>query len=320
MARPSVAGATPLRTGLALLTLYIIWGSTYFAIKVALEGFPPFLMAGARFLVAGVGMYAFLRLRGIPNPRRAEWRGAAIVGILLLATGNGGVVFAEQWIGSGLAALGVATVPVWAALFAGLWGQWPSGREWAGIVLGLVGMVLLNLESDLRANPIGAVAVLAAAASWALGSVWSRRLSLPPGAMASSAEMLAGGGVLMLASLLTGEHIAAVPGPRPLLAVAYLVVFGSIVAFSAYGYLLRYTRPAVATSYAYANPLVAVLLGVTFAGEHISLSGILAMVVILAGVGLVTIRRVRPAPAVAVAPDEPAPEPSVGELVETGRR
>jgi drug/metabolite transporter (DMT)-like permease len=281
---------------LALLTVYVIWGSTYLAIRVALEGFPPFLMAGIRFLIAGGGMYVFLRLRGAPNPTWRQWLGAGLVGCLLLVGGNGGVTFAEQWVASGLAAVWIATMPVWAALFAGLFGRWPSPLEWAGLSLGVVGVALLNLENDFQANPIGAVALTIATMSWAFGSVWSRRLSLPNGMMASAAEMLVGGVVLFILGFGTGEKITQMPGERAIAAVAYLIVFGSIIAFSAYLYLLKNVRSTVATSYAYVNPIVAVALGVGLVGENITLAGLAAMLVILAAVGLVALARERAKP------------------------
>jgi drug/metabolite transporter (DMT)-like permease len=254
----------------ALLAVYVVWGSTYLAIRVALEGFPPFLMAGLRFLVAGGVLYLVLRLRGAPAPRRTQWGSATVVGGLLLLGGNGGVVVAEQWVASGLAALGVATVALWSAIFSGLWGQWPRRLEWVGLAVGFGGVALLNLEGNLRASPAGAVALLVATVSWAFGSMWSRHLDLPAGLMASAAEMLAGGSLLLVASVLVGEKVPRAIGTRPLLALAYLVVFGSWVGFSAYLYLLRRVRPAVATSYAYVNPVIAMALGVAFAGERIT--------------------------------------------------
>lgn len=281
---------------LALLTVYIIWGSTYLAIRVALEGFPPFLMAGIRFLIAGGGMYVFLRLRGAPNPTGRQWLGAGLVGCLLLVGGNGGVTFAEQWVASGLAAVWIATMPVWAALFAGLFGRWPSPLEWAGLALGVVGVALLNLESDFQANPVGAVALTIATMCWAFGSVWSRRLSLPAGMMASAAEMLVGGVVLFILGFGTGEQITQMPGERAIAALVYLIVFGSVIAFSAYLYLLKNVRSTVATSYAYVNPVVAVGLGVGLAGENITLAGLAAMLIILAAVGLVALARERAKP------------------------
>lgn len=287
------AGGQNLSIWLALLTVYVIWGSTYLAIRIGLEGFPPFLMAGMRFLLAGALMFGFLRLRGTPNPTRKEWVGASIVGILLLLGGNGMVTFAEQWVASGIAALAVATVPIFAALFAGVFGKWPSRMEWLGLGVGFVGVVLLNLEGDMRANPLGAAALLFATASWAFGSVWSHYLTMPKGMMASATEMLAGGAALMVLGLGAGERMVAIPGPRPLLAFLYLLIFGSIIAFTAYSYLLQRVRPSLATSYAYVNPVVAVALGVGLAGENVTLIGLLAMPIILAGVAIVVMARNR---------------------------
>jgi drug/metabolite transporter (DMT)-like permease len=282
----------PVGIGLALLAVYLIWGSTYLGIRVALEGFPPFLMAGVRFLFAGTVLYLVLRLRGAPTPSRAQWGGGALLGVLLLVFGNAGVTFAEQWVSSGLAALGVATVPLWAALFAGLLGRWPGKWEWVGLALGFLGIVLLNLEGDMRTNPAGALILLLAAASWAFGTVWSRRLTLPDGLMASAVEMLVAGALLLPIALITGERMSGPPPARALLALGYLIV-AALVAFSAYNYLLRRVRPALATSYAYVNPPVAVALGAGLAGERIGGSGLLAMLVILAGVGLVMLGRER---------------------------
>ncbi len=276
-----------LRVVFALFALYIIWGSTYLGIRIALNSFPPFLMAGLRFLIAGSTLYVFLRVRGAPAPTRAQWAASAVVGCLLLGAGNGGVTFAEQWVSSGLAAVWVATMPIWAALFGGLWGRWPNRVEWLGLMLGFVGVGLLNLEGNLRANPIGVIALTIATVCWAFGSVWSRHLSLPSGPMASATQMLAGSVLLIVLGLTTGEKITEAPKTQSVLAVLYLIVFGSLIAFSAYGYLLRNTRPTLATSYAYVNPVVAVVLGIWFGGEHISAVGVVAMVVILGGVAMV---------------------------------
>ena len=275
----------------ALLAVYVIWGSTYLAIRIALEGFPPFLMAGVRFVFAGAVLFAFLRARGMPAPTRRQWRSAAIVGGLLLLGGNGGVVFAEQTVASGLTALGVATVALWSAIFAGLWGHWPRRLEWVGLALGFAGVALLNLGGNLRASPAGSTALAIATMSWAFGSMWSRHLDLPGGLMASAAEMLTGGALLLVASAVVHEGLPAVHSARPVWALVYLVVFGSWVGFSAYVYLLRRVRPAVATSYAYVNPVIAVLLGLGLAGERIAANEWVAMPVILAGVALVVLGR-----------------------------
>jgi drug/metabolite transporter (DMT)-like permease len=274
---------------LALLAIYLVWGSTYLAIRVALEGLPPFLMAGVRFLVAGAMLFVVLWLRGAPAPSPRQWRNAALVGGLLLLGGNGGVVVAEQWVASGLAALGVATVALWSALFAGLWGQWPRRLEWVGLTVGFAGVAILNLGGSLRASRAGAIALLVATMSWALGSMWSRHLELPADLVSPAAQMLAGGGLLVVVGALSGERLPDSIALRPLLALTYLVVFGSWVGFSAYLFLLRRVRPAVATSYAYVNPVIAVFLGVAFAGERIASTEWLAMPVILAGVALVVI-------------------------------
>ena len=279
-------GADRAGIGLALVGVYLVWGSTYLGMKIGLEGFPPFLMAGFRFLLAGGGLMLALRGRGEPAPTAAQWRGAALVGCLLLGLGNGGIMLAEyKGVTSGLAALGVATVPLWAALFTGLWGEWPYRREWLGIGVGFVGIVCLNLEGGLRASPVGAAALIVSALGWSFGSVWSRRLPLPSGAMAPAVQMLCGGVLLLGVGAATGEHLHGLPPTRPLLAFVYLV-FGAVAGYSAYAYLLAHVRPALATSYAYVNPVVAVLLGALLAGEKLGLMGIAALLLIVLGVGL----------------------------------
>jgi len=278
---------------LSIISLYFIWGSTYLGMRIGLEGFPPFLLGGIRFLIAGGILYTILRIRGTPTPTRKQWAGTAVLGALLLAGGNGGVLFAEQWVASGLAALGIAAVPLWTVLFFGLWGRWPRRLEWLGLALGFVGVVILNLENGLRASPIGAIVLLLAPMSWGLGSAWSQHLPLPKGLMSSAAQMLTGGALLMLMSFAFREGMPHIHTVRPLWAMAYLIVFGSLIAFNAYGYLLQRVRPALATSYAYVNPLIAVGLGVALAGEHITLVGLVAMLIILSGVGLVSLVRQR---------------------------
>src|SRR6266849_7703321 len=291
------AGTSTLRkrllTILSLLSLYFIWGGTYLAMRIALQGFPPFILAGVRQLTAGIILFLFLRLRKHELPTRKQWLTAIVVGGLLLVVGNGGVVFAEQWVSSGLAALALGAIPLWAAVFSGLFGRWPTRIEWFGLGLGFSGLVLLNLENGLHANPIGAIVLLIAPMSWALGSILSQHLPSPKGLMASASQMLAGGVMLFIVGFATGEHMTSMPGPRPMAAMAYLIIGGSLVAFSAYGYLLRHVRPALATSYAYVNPLVAVGLGVALAGEQITMIGLLAMLTILSGVGLVSLGRER---------------------------
>jgi drug/metabolite transporter (DMT)-like permease len=278
---------------LSLLSLYILWGGTYLAMRIALQGFPPFILAGVRQLTAGILLFLFLWLRKHELPTRKQWLTAIVVGGLLLVVGNGGVVFAEQWVSSGLAALALGAIPLWAAVFSGLFGRWPTRVEWFGLGLGFSGLVLLNLENGLHANPIGAIVLFIAPIGWAFGSILSQHLPSPKGLMASASQMLAGGVLLFIVGFATGEHMTSMPGPRPLAAMAYLIIGGSLIAFSAYGYLLRNVRPALATSYAYVNPLVAVGLGVAVAGEQITIIGVLAMLTILSGVGLVSLGRDR---------------------------
>ncbi|OJH42245.1 drug/metabolite exporter YedA [Cystobacter ferrugineus] len=272
-----------------LFALYVIWGSTYLAVHWALQGgLPPFMMASVRFLTAGLILYTTLRLRGAANPTARQWAGGAVMGVLLLLLGNGAVVFSQQWVSSGVVALVVGSVPLWAALFSGLSGQWPGRAERWGLAIGFCGLIVLNMGSALRGNVWATLALLVGPMSWALGSVISRRLPLAGGLMASATQMLTGGAAFLLVSLIRGERLTAVPSAKALLSVAYLIVFGSLVAFSAYGYLLRHTRPALAMSYAYVNPMVAVLLGVVLAGESLSPSGLVAMGAILGSVVLIT--------------------------------
>src|SRR3989442_3508133 len=269
---------------LSLLSLYFVWGGTYLGIRIALQSFPPFILAGVRQLSAGILLYIFLRIRKNAPPTRSQWLAAILVGGLLLVIGNGGVGFAEQWVSSGLAALALGAIPLWTALFSGLFGRWPTRIEWFGLGLGFSGLVLLNLENGLHANPIGAIVLLIAPMSWALGSILSQHLPSPKGLMASASQMLAGGVLLFVVGFATGEHMTSMPGPRPLAAMAYLIIGGSLVAFSAYGYLLRHVRPALATSYAYVNPLVGVGLGVAVAGEQITMIRLLAMLTVFSRV------------------------------------
>jgi drug/metabolite transporter (DMT)-like permease len=272
---------------LALLTLYLAWSSTYLAIRFSLESFPPFFTAGSRYMLVGLGMFLFLRSRGAPPPTKAHWTSSALIGAFLLLGGTGGVVYAMQWVGSGTAALVVATTPLWTVLFARIWGQWPKRREWAGLLLGFAGIVLLNIHGDLRAHPSGAALLLISAASWSFGSVLSLRLALPSGMMASALQMFTGGMLVLLIGFLAGERVPEHPSMRSIGALIYLAIFGSLLGYTAYTYLLKHVRPSLATSYSYVNPVLAVMLGVWFAGETVTMTGVAAMLAILAGVAFV---------------------------------
>ena len=278
---------------LCMFALYIIWGSTYLAIRVALQSYPPFLLAGCRFASAGVLLLSALRLRGVALPTARQWRNAAFTGILLLGFGNGLVCYAEQSVSSGISAVAVASMPLFAALFAGLYGEWPSRRETLGLLIGFVGVAVLNLGSSLSASRLGAIALLVAAAAWAFGSVWSRRQDMPAGPMNTAAQMLCGSGALLVVGFAGGETLPHPPSLHATLGAAYLVVFGSLIAFSAYLYVLKHARPALATSYAYVNPPVAVLFGVLLLGEKVGPFDLVGMTIILVGVVTITAARQR---------------------------
>jgi len=280
---------------ISLFSLYIIWGSTYLGIRYALESYPPFLLAGIRFLIAGVLLMSVLRLRGVALPTGRQWRNAAITGVLLLGFGNGLVCFAEESVSSGISAVAVASMPLFAAVFGGLYNEWPNRREAIGLVVGFIGVVVLNLGTGLSGSRIGALALICAATCWAFGSVWSKRQDMPKGPMNTASQMLCASLALIAVALLAGERLPAHPTFRATVAVGYLIVFGSIVAFSAYLYVLKTVRPALATSYAYINPPVAVMFGVLLAGEHVGPFDLAGMAIILLGVGIITLVRQRSA-------------------------
>lgn len=286
---------------LALGGLYFIWGSTYLAIRIAIETLPPFLMAGGRFLVAGGVLYLWARGRGAVRPTAALWKTGAASGVLMLLGGNGGVVWAEQFVPSGMVALLVATVPLWIVLQDWLSGR--GGRPGSGVLFGILwgfmGVAILVTGSEIgRAGPedlLGGLVVLVGAGCWAAGSLVARYGARPASAaVGNGIQMLAGGAALTLAGLLSGElgvlNLAAISG-RSILAVLYLICFGSLVAFSSYIWLLRNTTPAVASTYAYVNPVVALLLGWALAGEPLSARTALAAFVILSAVVIITTRR-----------------------------
>lgn len=288
------AQAAGLAVVVALAIVYVVWGSTYLAIRFALEGgWPPLTaVSGSRFLLAGGAMYAFLRWRGVPAPTRAQWKNLAAMGALLLLLGNGFVVLAEQHVSSGLAAVAVASVPLWMGVFGIFYGARPSRAEWLGIAIGFAGVLWLNAGSSLSASPAGLVMLLIAPLGWAFGSVWSRGRDLPSPFMAAAGQMLCGGAMLLAAGLLRGESFAATPTLHGTLALLYLAVFGSIIAFSTYVWLLHHVRPALVSSYAYVNPAIAVALGAWLAGERFTAHDLGAMAVILAGVLIITLARV----------------------------
>jgi drug/metabolite transporter (DMT)-like permease len=272
----------------ALAALYVIWGSTYFAIRIALDGIPPLLMAGSRFLVAGVALLALGRAAGERPPSAAEWRAGAVVGVLL-CTANALVTLAEEHVSSNVAAVVVSSVPLWSVIAARLGGDRPRRSELVGLGIGLAGVVLLQSGGELRARPIGAVLLVVSTWCWAAGSMWSRKLPMPRGLFAPGTEMLVGGALVLATAFARGERMAALPDARPAWAWLYLMLFGSLTGYAAYNFLLRRVRPALATSYAYVNPAVAVALGAS-AGEPVGARTLGALALILGGVAVMSAR------------------------------
>jgi len=285
-----------------LIAIYIVWGSTYLAILFVVETMPPFLAAGFRFLIAGAVLYAFRRLRGDQAPRKVEWRSAAIVGLFLLVGGNGGVMWAEQRVPSGIAALMIASVPLWIALLDSLrpGGHRPNKWVIVGVLAGFAGILvligpaqLIGIEGEI--DLLGALALLLAAFFWAMGSLYNRGAQLPASPLLGTGmEMLAGSLGLLLLGSMTGEwsqlNLASIP-IRSWLGFAYLVVFGSWVGFASYIWLLRVAPTMLVSTYAYVNPLVAILLGSLLAGEELTARVLLAAVFILGSVVLITLKQ-----------------------------
>jgi drug/metabolite transporter (DMT)-like permease len=299
----------------AMLAVYIVWGSTYLAIRFAVQSMPPFLMAATRFLVAGLILFIARRLAGDPLPTRIEIRSAGIVGLFLLLGGNGGVVWAEQTVPSGIAALMVSSSPLWMLIIEALipGGRKPRLRAVLGILIGFSGVLLLFWPGKdgglLSLNPWGAIVLLLATLSWASGSMYSRSAHLPASPlMGTAVEMLIGGFALAILGLVTGEasrvEISSIT-PASLIGLAYLIVFGSLIGYASYTWLLRVAPTSLVFTYAYVNPLVALLVGATIGGEGFAPRELLAAAIILGSVALTTTAQ-PPVHAVPEAEDTPA--------------
>ncbi len=288
-----------------LAATWLIWGSTYLAIKWALVSFPPFFQMGTRFLAAGGLLLAFALWRGARWPGREQWFSAFVLGALMLGGGYGATAVAQTTVSSGLVVAFIAVVPALVALAEWPYGVRPSGREAAGIALGLVGVMLLSMGAGFGASLPGLLALLLACLTWSVGSVWARHglpralggrlggrsLALAPGAAGYASQMLAGGALLTLAALLAGEQPQWPPEGRALLSWGYLVVAGSLIGFSAYMLLLQRTSTALASSYTFVNPLIGLVLGVTLGGEAVTTGEWLAAGVVCAGVVLLLLPR-----------------------------
>ncbi len=275
-----------------LAATWFIWGSTYLAIKFALPSFPPFFQNGTRFLLAGSLLLAWARWRKQAMPTLAQWRNAAIVGTLMLAANVGGVAYAEQWLASGLVVAFIAIVPALITLASVPFGVRPSRLELVGIALGFFGVLLLVRGAAFAGSPVGVIAIVAAALGWSAGSVLSQHvLRLAPAAAGFASSMLCAGGVLLTLSLLAGETFGWPPRPLAAAAWLYLAIFGSIIAYSAYMTLLANTRPALATSNSFVNPVIAMFLGVSLGDEIVTRQEWLAVGIIVLGVTVLILGR-----------------------------
>lgn len=298
----------PSRTALilAFAAIYVIWGSTYLAIRVAVETMPPFLMAGTRFLIAGGLLFSFLKLRGAPRPTLHQWRANAIIGTFLLLGGNGAVVWAEQFVPSGITALLIGVGPLFIVLTEWAWpgGTRPSLTTLAALLLGFAGVAWLAApwEGAGRGgiNPAGVAAILAGCVSWAIGSIYTRHAK--HGAepfLASALQMIGGGASLMVTAVFHGDFAAlklAAIAPAAWRAFAYLIAVGSLVGFSTFVWLMRHSTPARVATYAYVNPVVAVFLGWLLLHEPINPRTLTAAVIIVAAVVIITLEKTRTLP------------------------
>lgn len=296
----------------AFAALYLIWGSTYLAILFAIDTMPPLLMAGARFLLAGLILYGIARWRGAPKASFANWRTALIIGACLLLCGNGGVTLAEQYVSSGLASVMVATVPIYIALLAWWSGiaPRPTPIVWLGLAGGFAGVVILlvpeiHLSSAQTGHTgLGMLILLVSSFLWSAGSIYSRKAkNVSPPLLLAGQQMICGGGLLTFAGLIMGEQHRLDPRTFSVLSIGafvYLVIIGALVGYTAYIFLLRHCEPAKVATYAYVNPIVAVILGALFAGETLTGRTALAAGLIIGFVALViTVQqtRARPVPA-----------------------
>jgi drug/metabolite transporter (DMT)-like permease len=304
---------------LAFAAIYIFWGSTFLFIKFAIETIPPFFMAGFRHLVAGVILYVLVRVRGDAAPARKDWKAAIIIGGLLLFCGNGGVTWAEQHVPSGLAALIVASIPIWMVVLNWIFGDRvrPGKREFISLFLGLAGLaVLVGPEKVIgggKIDPLGLIVLIFAAIAWSAGSLYARAHKLATSQLlATGMQSLAGGFLLVILGLLFGEgtqiHWDSF-SDRSLLSLSYLIVFGSLIGFSAYVWLLKQVTPSKVSTYAYVNPVIAVLLGGLLGGEELTARTFLSAAVIISAVMIVTLK---PSKRTSSKPkDEPEPEEAV---------
>ena len=290
----------------AYAAVYLSWGSTFLAIRYAIETLPPFLMAGTRFLIAGSILFCAARVLGVEAPKRKQWGPSALTGALLLLIGNGGLVLAERRVPSGVAALAIATEPLWIGVLDWLrpGGRRPTRNVSIGLVVGFLGALVLIGPSNLAGaggvmNPVAAALLMFASFSWALGSLYSRSAGLPSSPLlAAGMQMLCGGALLLAASLVAGEwtglNIRSI-SYRSIIAFCHLIVFGALVGYTCYAWIVRVSTPALASTYAYVNPVIAVFLGWLIGGEAVSIRIVVAAAIIVLAVVFMTTDRHRPA-------------------------
>ncbi len=293
------AHATRAQIIAAFGSIYVVWGSTYLAIRYAVETIPPFIMGGARFLISGAMLYVWARYRGASKPSQLHWRNAVIAGAFLLLGGNGAVVWAEQFVPSGLTALLVSILPFCLIEWMRPPRRRPSGLVLLGLVLGFIGIIVLigpgNIGGHGDIRPIGALVLILGSLSWAIGSFWSRDASLPEsGLLTTGMEMLGGGALLLMVGAFSGEfsdfdigHVSKASA----IGLLYLITFGSLIGFTSYIWLLDKVSPARLGTYAYVNPVVAVLLGWAIAGETLSIRTGVAAAIVICAVALITSAR-----------------------------
>ena len=279
----------------SLAAVYVIWGSTYLAMRIAVhEGLPPLLSAALRFLSAGSVMLAYARYRGARLPTMSDWKRVAPVGILLFVGGNGMVSIASQSVHSGGIAVVCATMPLWVGVLGAAVGESATAREWLSLIVGFVGVLVLLGSPSLAGEPVHVALVMGSPILWAAGSLWSRRTKDVGGTHAPyvgpALQMLTGGAALALVALVRGERITGDATAHAWFALGYLWVFGSLIGFTAYAWLLRNARPVLATSYAYVNPILAVLIGAALYGEPIGWTTAVANVLIVGAVMLALTR------------------------------
>lgn len=287
--RPTTSRTSPgVLVLLALGGVWVIWGSTYLAIRYGLETFDPFVLQGTRFVIAATVLCGFARWRGAVWPTWRQTRNASLIGLMLLIGGVGLVTLAEdQGLNSGVAATIIAVQPMLASVWGGFFGRWPHRVEWIGMTIGLLGVVVLGLSGSLDGTRLGFGLVLIACVNWSVGSMISRQIEMPAGAMATVVEMAAAACGFIVLALVSGEGLAA-PTWRSGIAALYLAILGSVIAFSCYVYLLANVRPSLALSYAYVNPIIAVVLGALLYDEVVSVNLLVALPLVVLGVAIVT--------------------------------